>query len=184
MVLSDWGISDTVPDDARFPGVGLSFFRYFWLDMGLMVCELFDHMRVILCLRVKNCLLIMSGDPITQGPKTSWIEYYVLFPHGPSGFSRIMCLQSLTFRVVLSMYLWLGDGVYKLTLYCLIGSSEKSSTMCNRVCYLSYHKFVKDFLPFLCEWSRMDAWERNHRLYGSFQHPVCHLSIQRRMKSR
>jgi len=35
MVLSDWGISDIVPDDARFLGAGLSFFRYFWLNMGL-----------------------------------------------------------------------------------------------------------------------------------------------------
>jgi len=35
MVLSDRGISDIVPDDARFPGAGLSFFRYFWLNMGL-----------------------------------------------------------------------------------------------------------------------------------------------------
>jgi hypothetical protein len=25
----------------------------------------FDNMRVILCLRVNNCLLIMSADPIT-----------------------------------------------------------------------------------------------------------------------
>jgi len=35
MLLSDWGISDIVPDDARFPGAGLSFFGYFWLNMGL-----------------------------------------------------------------------------------------------------------------------------------------------------
>jgi len=57
-------------DDARFSGAGLSFFRYFWQNMGV-VCELFDHMRVILCSRVNNCLLIMSADPITQGLKTS-----------------------------------------------------------------------------------------------------------------
>jgi hypothetical protein len=83
-----------------------------------MVCELFDHVRVILCLRVNNCLLIMSADPIIQGPKTSCIEYYVLFSHGPSGFFQITCLQSLTFRMVLFMYMWLGDKGYKLTLYC------------------------------------------------------------------
>jgi hypothetical protein len=35
MVLSDSGISDIVPDDAGIQGPGLSFFRYFWLNMGL-----------------------------------------------------------------------------------------------------------------------------------------------------
>jgi hypothetical protein len=35
MVRSDSGISGIVPDDARFPGAGLSFFRYFWLNMGM-----------------------------------------------------------------------------------------------------------------------------------------------------
>jgi len=56
-------------------------FRYFLLNMGLawglMVCELFYHVRVTLCLRVNNRLVIMSADPIT-----SWIACYVLFSHG------------------------------------------------------------------------------------------------------
>jgi hypothetical protein len=51
----------------------------------------FDPMRVILCLRVKRCVLIISANPITQGTKTRWTKYYVLFSHYPSGFSQIMC---------------------------------------------------------------------------------------------
>jgi hypothetical protein len=47
------------------------------LAWGLMVCKLFYHVRVTLCLRVNNRLVIMSADPIT-----SWIACYVLFSHG------------------------------------------------------------------------------------------------------
>jgi hypothetical protein len=36
------------------------------LAWGLMVCELFYHVRVTLCLRVNNRLVIMSADPITS----------------------------------------------------------------------------------------------------------------------
>jgi len=146
-----------------------------------MVCELFYHMRVILCLRVNNCLLITSADPITQGPKTSWIEYYVLFSHRPSGFFQIMCLQSLTFREVLSMYLWLGDTnwlsiawlrVQRRVQQCATGYAICDSTSLSGI-----------FSPSCVNESKMDAWEQNHHLYGSFQHAVFHLSIQRRMKS-
>ncbi len=148
-----------------------------------MVCELFDHMRVILCLRVNNCLLIMSADPITQGPKTSWIEYYVLFSHGHSGFFEIMCLQSLTFRVVLSMYLWLVIestnwlsiaflGVQRRVQQCATGYAICNSTSLSGI-----------FSASCVNESKMDAWEWNHHLYGRLQHAVFHLSIQRRMKS-
>ncbi len=33
---------------------------------GLIVCELIYHARVVLCLRVRNCLVITSADPINS----------------------------------------------------------------------------------------------------------------------
>jgi hypothetical protein len=92
MVLPDSGISDIVPDEATFWGAGLCFFRCFWLYifcLGSNDLWTFDHIWVILCLRVNKCLLIMSADPITRGLKTIWTKYYVLFSH-PSGFFQIM----------------------------------------------------------------------------------------------
>ncbi len=51
--------------------------------------------------------------------------------------------------MVLYLYLWLADRVYKLTLYCLIGSSEKSSTMCKQCMIFVTAQLCQGFSPLL-----------------------------------
>ncbi len=67
------------------------FFLMVLPDSGSKDLWNFDHMRVILCLRVDRCILIISTDPIIQETKTRWTKHHVLFSHHPSGFSQIMC---------------------------------------------------------------------------------------------
>jgi hypothetical protein len=178
MVLPDSGIQILFPMMQDFQvadSVSLGIFSWNGSSLGSNGLWTFDHMRVILCLRVNNCRLIMSADPITQGPKTSWITCYVLFSH-PSAFFQIMCLQSLTFRMVLSMYLWLGNIVYKLTLYCLIGSWEKSSMNVQQGIIFVTAQVCQGFSP-LCEWKENGCLRATPPFVWQLPHAVFHLSI-------
>ncbi len=158
-------------------------FRYFWQNissLGPSDLWTLDQMWVLLCLRVSKCLLIMSADPITQEPGTRWTKYYTLFSH-PSGLFQVICPQSLTFRMVMSMYLWLGDSVYKLTLFLdwdLTGEffnvSQGMILVTAQVC--------QGFSPLVNE-RKMGGWGQHHHLYGSPQSTVFHLSIQWRIKA-
>jgi hypothetical protein len=79
---------------------------------------------------------ILVADDHLPGPRTILNDFLQIF-FALAGLNLPLCAKFLrAFGVVWSMYLWLGYRVYKVTLYCLLGSSDKSSTMCNRVSYL------------------------------------------------
>jgi hypothetical protein len=78
--------------------------------MGLMVCELFNHIRSNSLFKSQQLPTNHVSRSNHSRAKNQLNRILCIVSHGPSGFFDIMCPESLTFRVVLSMYLWLGES--------------------------------------------------------------------------